>query len=747
MDDDDVMEEDQEQEDGELWTMGESFWCSLCDDGGNLLFCDGPCLRSFHACLSEEEKAEGKACITLGFTAQQFEVIQNNMSTWFCRNCEVNCQQCFICGRLGRSDTSLGSKREVFNCDVGYCGRFYHPVCVSKWVTSNPSKQKMVVESIQQGVDTFLCPAHKCRACKSLEAVKDVGHQQQFAKCRRCPSSWHVECVPSSMPFEADIDEEGETQQRAWHVPVGDDNSQQFRVGVYCTRHDLPLEPAVMVKFPPLPVSLVKNAEQRTLSQDLDLEKLVVPKKVGNLAPGLPPIQAKSLSPRKGIYGVVDKQSKTSLPRKDYSVKQRAAPNLAVVADKSADKLQDIEIRMKAIIQESKSEVTAETVKQQLSMPSIYGCNNHRDGKFIHEGDLQSIMKSVQKALACTNLHGRDSLIHAQCLCPEGSLKKLERVQNQLKVYLAPFLHGHRYTSFGRHFTKTEKLREVVTRLQWYVQDGDMVVDFCCGANDFSTQAYQELSKFGKNCEFMNFDIHPPKNDFCFHKRDWMSVRSRELPSGNRLIIGLNPPFGVHAAIANVFVQHAATFRPKLIVLIVPPETKRPDGYELIWEDVGLLEGDAFYLPGSVSLEGKALGQWNNKAPPLYVWSRSDWVQKHREIALQKGHIKLLHTPMLQQHIALNISTRQPSFQQMEHTYSTVQTLQNVDIERAAMPSSVQLPFQNVNGFSGNMPGISNMEQPFLTPTPFHHHSKNPPGGFQHMQKNNHHQTIQLKHR
>ncbi len=86
---------------------------------------------------------------------------------------------------------------QVFNCDVGYCGRFYHPVCVSKWVTSNPSKQKMVVESIQQGVDTFLCPAHKCRACKLLEAVKDVGQQQQFAKCRRCPSSWHVECLPS----------------------------------------------------------------------------------------------------------------------------------------------------------------------------------------------------------------------------------------------------------------------------------------------------------------------------------------------------------------------------------------------------------------------------------------------------------------------------------------------------------------------------------------------------------------------
>ncbi len=115
-------------------------------------------------------------------------------------------------------------------------------------------------------------------------------------------------------------------------------------------RHDLPLEPAVMVKFPPLPVTLVKNADQRTLSRDLDLEKLVVPKKVGNRAPGLPPIQAKSLSPRKGICGVVDKQSKTSLPCKDYSAKQRAAPNLAVVADKSADKLQDIEIRFVLVI-------------------------------------------------------------------------------------------------------------------------------------------------------------------------------------------------------------------------------------------------------------------------------------------------------------------------------------------------------------------------------------------------------------
>jgi hypothetical protein len=30
--------------------------------------------------------------------------------------------------------------------------------------------------------------------------------------------------------------------------------------------------------------------------------------------------------------------------------------------------------------------------------------------------------------------------------------------------------------------------------------------------------------------------------------------------------------------------------------------------------------------------------QWNLKAPPLYLWSRRDWAQLHREIANKHGH-------------------------------------------------------------------------------------------------------------
>ena len=34
-------------------------------------------------------------------------------------------------------------------------------------------------------------------------------------------------------------------------------------------------------------------------------------------------------------------------------------------------------------------------------------------------------------------------------------------LQNKLNVFLAPFLHGMRYTSYGRHFTKLDKLQLV----------------------------------------------------------------------------------------------------------------------------------------------------------------------------------------------------------------------------------------------------------------------------------------------
>lgn len=39
--------------------------------------------------------------------------------------------------------------------------------------------------------------------------------------------------------------------------------------------------------------------------------------------------------------------------------------------------------------------------------------------------------------------------------------------------------------------------------------------------------------------------------------------------------MGLNPPFGVKASLANKFIDKALEFKPKLLILIVPDDTDR----------------------------------------------------------------------------------------------------------------------------------------------------------------------------
>ncbi|XP_062193115.1 protein ENHANCED DOWNY MILDEW 2-like [Phragmites australis] len=94
--------------------------CALCGDGGLLLCCEGPCLRSFHA-TREDDGYSG--CATLGFTTAQVEAMQH----FFCTNCTNRQHQCAGCGVLGSSDAV---NAQVFRCSHATCGRFYHPVCI-----------------------------------------------------------------------------------------------------------------------------------------------------------------------------------------------------------------------------------------------------------------------------------------------------------------------------------------------------------------------------------------------------------------------------------------------------------------------------------------------------------------------------------------------------------------------------------------------------------------------------------------
>ncbi|KAH9606626.1 hypothetical protein KSS87_013062, partial [Heliosperma pusillum] len=199
--------------------------CSFCDNGGDILCCEGRCMRSFHASrqtgVSGEEICEG-----LGFSEDRVKALAH----FICRNCRYQRHQCFICGKLGMSDENGNAEDpnsmefvyklqlalpisvsvsvvphlscsllsytffQVFPCIVGNCGRFYHPKCVVKELQQRNDPQIENLEKKIVAMESFVCPAHRCFSCQQLEdrTVPEL----QFAVCRRCPKSYHKKCLP-----------------------------------------------------------------------------------------------------------------------------------------------------------------------------------------------------------------------------------------------------------------------------------------------------------------------------------------------------------------------------------------------------------------------------------------------------------------------------------------------------------------------------------------------------------------------
>nr|KJB42802.1 hypothetical protein B456_007G168700 [Gossypium raimondii] len=624
--------------------------CAICDDGGNVLPCEGRCLRSFHP-----TKAAGidSFCESLGFV----------------------------------NDAQI----DVFPCVSATCGHFYHPKCVAKLLqTDNEAEAKKLRDKIAAG-DSFTCPAHKCFACKQSEDAQV--HDLQFALCRRCPKAYHRKCLPKSICFQHD--KYTKSFRRAW-----EDLLPYNRILIYCMEHKIVKELETPSRnhliFPDLGVKEKKRklelsyrgknlaSKQSDVSEVFATSRNVLkkPKLVqkayrdthagGSSERTKKPCSRQEFSPLKDPNTCVTSRKflkqnarpdfdrslskeKTKLTQTKGNLKVNLQSNQTGFKSKNTNQnmqaekgesirpLIDAQIEkgISVLIKEVDSSFNAEEFmknQQQISGTSAYSFQSAGD-KSITLGRVEASVKAVRAALQ--KLEAGASLEDAKNVCGPEVIKQIFKWKENLTVYLGPFFHGMRYTSFGRHFTKVEKLIEIVNRLHWYVQDGDTIVDFCCGSNDFSGLLKEKLEKVGKSCLFKNYDLFQPKNDFSFEKRDWMSVKPNELTDGSRLIMGLNPPFGVKASRANKFINKALTFRPKLIILIVPRETRRldeKDAYDLIWEDDRVLSGKSFYLPGSVDVEDKHLEQWNVKAPPLYLWSRHDWTARHKAIAREQHH-------------------------------------------------------------------------------------------------------------
>ncbi|KAK9155441.1 hypothetical protein Sjap_002921 [Stephania japonica] len=673
--------------------------CAICDNGGNLVCCEGRCLRSFHP-----TKEDGKDSLCESLCLSEAEKRGN----FECRNCRYKQHQCYACGSLGSSDKS--AVPEVFHCVSATCGHFYHPDCVSKLL--NP-KDKFEAEKLQQKIaagESFTCPAHMCHVCGESENA-EVG-ELNFAICMRCSMSYHRKCLPREIAFENSEDNE-DIIVRAWENLLPNN-----RILIYCLKHKInerlgtPLRNHVV--FP------VEERRKKTLDLQSNKKKFLEKRKFVGSSSHENIISKKVKAPAKdsdGKHGSEKRQKYFSQQVHDSFGKPKAkdtskgllrdlkssmqldkpgtgdARTVLMGEDKFLDKETELVKSNQQKISTSKSErtiknyafskeersplsaVDAETKKKIVSMmekkissitldevlkshkvPSThsYSSKNAID-KNLTVGKLEASVEAVRTAL--NKLDDGGSISEARAVCGPEIINQIIKWRNKLKVYLAPFLHGMRYTSFGRHFTKVDKLQEIVDKLHWYVKNDDMIVDFACGANDFSWLMKEKLYQVGKRCSFKNYDVIRPKNDFSYEKRDWMTVRPKELPGGSKLIMGLNPPFGVKGGLANMFIDKAIEFKPKLLILIVPEETERLDekkvAYDLIWEDESKLSGKSFYLPGSIDVNDNQMEQWNVKPPRLYLWSRPNWTAEHRAIASEHGHLPTnneMKVPMEENH-------------------------------------------------------------------------------------------------
>ncbi|KAL6838985.1 hypothetical protein ACP4OV_031212 [Aristida adscensionis] len=644
--------ESDEEEDDDLFDS----ICAICDNGGDLLCCDGPCMRSFHA---KQGTGEDSYCDTLGYTEVQVEA----MKKFLCKNCEYKQHQCFICGALESSD---GPAAKVFLCNNATCGHFYHSKCVAQQLHPNNRNEAIKLEKeIQEGF-SFTCPIHWCFHCNGLE--DRTQEPLQFAVCRRCPKSYHRKCLPREISFE-DIEEE-DIIMRAWELSK--------RILIYCLDHEIDsgIETPVRdhIKFPNIEkpgffkkirVKKIKRTYSDSLLDQPTEKPARMPEK--NHAQESEEIKqtTRKVATKSSFKQLVGKPEK----KKAKILKEQIQLEPCIVEDTSmsiptSTKQQEQELitlpscstrkiplssfprvdddtdkRVIALVKKEVSSLTLKDISRKCTVPSTHVYAGRRIDR-ISQGKLERSVQAVDAALK--KLENGGNVDAAKAVCEPEVLRQLAKWHSKLRVYISPFIHGTRYSSFGRHFTKVEKLVEIVDKLHWYVEPGDTIVDFCCGANDFSRLMKEKLDKVQKKCDFQNYDLIQPQNRFCFEKRDWMTVQRKELPSGSQLIMGLNPPFGVKASLANKFIDKALMFEPKLIVLIVPKETERLDRkktpYDLVWEDSECLAGKAFYLPGSVDQNDRAVDGWNASAPPLYLWSRPDWTKKHKKLAEEHNH-------------------------------------------------------------------------------------------------------------
>ncbi|WVY90502.1 hypothetical protein V8G54_036016 [Vigna mungo] len=635
--------------------------CALCDNGGNVICCDGVCMRSFHA---TEEAGRENCCLSLGFTQKEVDEIQN----FYCKNCEYRQHQCFACGKLGSSDKL--NNVEVFKCTSATCDRFYHPRCVAKLL---PKVVKDVTEEFERNIADgipFTCPLHYCCVCKGLENTMDP--ELQFAVCRRCPKAYHRKCLPR------EISSEKNDILRAWEGLL-----PKNRILIYCLNHEIDPELGTPV------VDHIKFPEMKATDQKIDTtteQKKPSTKKIVKLKKNIHSNNSSGKSTSTGSK-LTAKLFSDKVGSKKSSDKRISSSNMSKKPNSKETSRCLTENKMPIL---KKFEIPdTEQTYNQLTVGKDEGSEQIKRGNQINkvntnfssvkpsgelsvelprldagsEKNLLALFKEASSSTTMENVFEKLTHSHSLRNVVEKTIttEKLDSL-NSVRAALSMLSGGSiedskavRDPDVLKHIFKWK----IADKLHWYVQNGDTVdppfkyligmvndiqiVNLRCGADDFSILLKKMLEETGKRCSYRNYDLLPTKNDFSFEKKKWMTVQQTELPTGSQLIIRLSPLFGHNVALANKYIDKALEFKPKLLILILAQEIQRLDKklsrYNLIWEDKNFLSDTSIDLPGSADVNDGQMDQRNARPPVLSLWSRSDWTTKHKVIAQQHAHV------------------------------------------------------------------------------------------------------------
>lgn len=196
--------------------------CFECDEGGTVLFCDGPCGRHFHYVIDGQEPNEfdghGPACRPVTIPKDH-----DLDAVWLCELCQHDKGRCFACGLLGRTVTPTTNEPLVIQCAHPDCYSFYHIGCLRTVLRMGQLPYSGCPENTSGHPAALICSRHYCDFCKEYrEGIWD------FVQCRRCPRAWCHDDEPGANKHLT----KGVKDRDTWEI-------DEWRM-VYCNRHFIP---------------------------------------------------------------------------------------------------------------------------------------------------------------------------------------------------------------------------------------------------------------------------------------------------------------------------------------------------------------------------------------------------------------------------------------------------------------------------------------------------------------------------